>query len=45
MFRHSSSERCLVVGLPRLGLDSSLFTALDDVGRDVAVLAHGTVVY
>ncbi len=40
----AAAKRCLVVGLPCLGLDSSLQLALGDVGRDGAALAHCTVV-
>ncbi len=39
----AAAEQCLVVGLPRLGLDSRLHPALGDVGGDGAAPAHGPV--
>ncbi len=39
----AAAERCLVAGLPRIGLDSRLHPALGDVGGDGAAPAHGFV--
>ncbi len=39
----AAAERCLVVGLSRLGRVSRLHPALGDVGGDGAALAHGFV--
>ncbi len=39
----AAAKQCLIVGLPRLGLDSRLHPALGDVGGDGAAPAHDFV--